>query len=200
MRFDYAVWKSLPGILGLGYFMQTLHSRVERFTAALDAAGIPYAVCGGFAVIAWVTHANADYVRTTKDVDVCMRRVDLERAAIALKPHGFELAEVKGIPMFFDGSDATPKQTVHIVLAEDPVPDIGEGVRDETFRWKRVELDRLLTMKMIANRAHDHVHVMDLYRSGAIDRTCIDRVPVHLRMPLKDVLDRCDREYGNSPH
>jgi hypothetical protein len=41
MRFDYAVWKSLPGILGLGYFMQTLHSRAERFTAALDAAGIP---------------------------------------------------------------------------------------------------------------------------------------------------------------
>ena len=34
----------------------------------------------------------------------------------------------------------------------------------------------------------------------AIDRTCIDRVPAHLRMPLKDVLDRCDREYGNSPH
>ena len=144
--------------------------------------------------------ANADYVRTTKDVDVCMRRVDLERAAIALKPHGFELTEVKGIPMFFDGSDATPKQAVHIVLAEDPVPDIGEGVRDETFHWKRVELDRLLTMKMIANRAHDHVHVMNLYRSGAIDRTCIDRVPAHPRMHLKDVLDRCDREYGNSPH
>ena len=74
------------------------------------------------------------------------------------------------------------------------------GVRDETFHWKRVELDRLLTMKMIANRAHDHVHVMNLYRSGAIDCTCIDRVPAHLRMPLKDVLDRCDCEYGNSPH
>ena len=80
------------------------------------------------------------------------------------------------------------------------IADLGPGVRDENFHWARVELDRLLTMKMIVNRAHDHVHVMDLYRSGAIDRTCIDRVPAHLRMPLKDVLDRCDREYGNSPH
>ena len=200
MRFDYAVWKSLPGILGLGYFMQTLHSRVERFTAALDAAGIPYGVCGGFAVIAWVTQANADYVRTTKDVDVCMRRIDLERAAIALKPHGFELTEVMGIPMFLDGPDATPKQAVHIVLAEDPVPDLGPGVRDESFHWARVELDRLLTMKMIANRIHDQTHIVDLYRSGAIDRTCIDLVPPHLRQRLKDVFDRCEREYGNSPH
>ncbi|MEI6879624.1 MAG: hypothetical protein WCL33_11355, partial [Planctomycetota bacterium] len=96
--------------------------------------------------------------------------------------------------------DATPKQAVHIVLAEDPVPDLGPGVRDENFHWARVELDRLLTMKMIANRIHDQTHIVDLYRSGAIDRTCIDLVPPHLRQRLKDVFDRCEREYGNSPH
>jgi hypothetical protein len=207
MRFDRAVWSSMPGILAAGYMQQLLHDRVHRFTSALDAAGIPYGVCGGMAVIAWVSASNPDYVRNTKDVDVCMRRADLARAAEALKPHEFIFAEVSGVPMFLDGPDSTPKHAVHVVIAgeiarsgEVPVPDIAAGVRDAAFPWARVELDRLLTMKLIAGRMHDKVHIADLWRAKAIDRSWVARVPEPLQVRLAEWLDAAERDYGDSPH
>ena len=197
----------MPGILAAGYMQQLLHDRVQRFASALDAAGIPYGVCGGMAVMAWVTASNPDYVRNTKDVDVCMRRGDLARATDALRPHEFLFAEVSGVPMFLDGPDSTPKHAVHIVLAgeaartgEVPVPDVAGGVRDSRFPWARVELDRLLTMKLIAGRMHDRVHIADLWRAKAIDRTWVTRVPAPLQARLASWLDDAEREYGSSPH
>ena len=208
MRFNQTVWESLPGITAAGYMQQLLHSRAERFTSALDAAGIPYAVCGGMAVIAWVTNANPDYVRNTKDVDVCLRRADLARTIDAVRAHEFLFVEVNGIPMFLDGPDGTPKHAIHIVitgesaskLATEPVPDIGPGVRDPAFPWARSELGLLLTMKLIANRTHDRVHIADLWRAKAIDRSWTAQVPESLRDRLGEWIDTAEREYGDSPH
>ena len=120
MRFDQAVWESMSVIERMGYTMSCILDRAQRFCAALDSAGVPYAVCGGMSVMAWISSRNPDFVRTTKDVDVLMRREDLPRASMALATAGFTLVDVRGVTMFLDGPDGTPKTAVHVVLADEP--------------------------------------------------------------------------------
>lgn len=52
--------------------------------AALEAGGIPYALCGGLAMS---IHANP---RTTDDIDLLVLEKDIEPIKVALTPLGFE--------------------------------------------------------------------------------------------------------------
>jgi hypothetical protein len=54
--------------------VQKVRERVERVAAALDGAGVPYAIVGGNAVAAWVAQVDEAAVRTTADVDVLLDR------------------------------------------------------------------------------------------------------------------------------
>lgn len=208
MRFDQAVWQGMPVIERAGYWMSCVVDRARRFCAALDASGIPYAVCGGMSVMAWVSTRDAGYARTTKDVDVLMRREDLPRAADALRPLGFVFVEVNGVPMFLDGPDGTPKHAVHVVLADERFsrheaissPPLGTPQRDAPSGWARVPLAILLEMKLLAMRPHDIAHIGDLLRVGLIDRSWRDRVRPELRERFDRAYDEAERHYGNSAH
>ena len=50
--------------------VEKVKDRLLRATAALEKAGVPYAVVGGNAVAAWVTRVDEAAVRFTQDVDV----------------------------------------------------------------------------------------------------------------------------------
>ena len=54
--------------------------RLRQITAALRGAGVPYALVGGQAVALWVATRDPAAVRTTKDVDILLRRADVTRA------------------------------------------------------------------------------------------------------------------------
>ena len=69
--------------------VEKIRDRLLRSTAALEAAGVPYAVIGGNAVMAWVEQVDESAVRFTQDVDLALRREDLGRAAEALEKNGF---------------------------------------------------------------------------------------------------------------
>ena len=208
MRFDQAVWESMPIIERMGYTMSCILDRAQRFCAALDAAGVPYAVCGGMSVMAWISSRNPDFVRTTKDVDVLMRREDLPQAVTALAPAGFTLVDVRGVPMFLDGPDGTPKTAVHIVLADEIVskhepvstPCLGTVQRDGAAVWARVPLESLLEMKLLAMRPHDIAHLGDLLRVGLIDRSWRERIRPELRERFDRAYDEAERHYGDSVH
>src|ERR1044071_3599383 len=83
--------------------VERVRDRLLRASAALDAAGIPYAVAGGNAVAAWVASVDAAAVRNTQDVDILLRRADLPGAAWALEHAGFIRRHVAGIELFLDG-------------------------------------------------------------------------------------------------
>lgn len=208
MRFDQAVWESMSVIERMGYTMSCILDRAQRFCAALDSAGVPYAVCGGMSVMAWISSRNPDFVRTTRDVDVLMRREDLPRASMALATAGFTLVDVRGVTMFLDGPDGTPKTAVHVVLADEP-PSIHEAIptprlvevhRDDAASWARVPLASLLEMKLLAMRPHDIAHLGDLLRVGLIDRSWRDRVRPELRERFDRAYDEAERHYGDSAH
>ncbi len=86
--------------------VEKVRERLRRATAALDAAGVPYAVIGGNAVAAWVSRVDESAVRNTQDVDILLRRDDLERATSALAAAGFVYRHAAGIDFFLDGPAA----------------------------------------------------------------------------------------------
>ncbi|OGK98504.1 MAG: hypothetical protein A3I14_18015 [Candidatus Rokubacteria bacterium RIFCSPLOWO2_02_FULL_73_56] len=66
--------------------MLDLYAELRRVVAALDAAGIPYALAGGLAVSIYTTP------RATEDIDLLIARADRQRAVEALGPAGFRPA------------------------------------------------------------------------------------------------------------
>jgi len=208
MRFDQEVWHGMPVIERMGYVMSCLLNRARRFADGLRASDIPFAVCGGLSVMAWVETRDPGRARSTKDVDVLMRRVDLPRAAEALKPLGFVFVEVNGVPMFLDGPDGMPSQAVHVVIADEVpsrferirTPALGPPCEDGQVPWPRTPILTLLEMKLLAMRPHDIAHLGDLLRVGLIDRTWRDRVRPELRERFDQAYDEAERHYGGSVH
>src|SRR5260221_4074556 len=69
--------------------VEKVRERLRRAVAALEQAGVPYAVAGGNAVAAWVSRVDEAAVRNTQDVDILLRRSDLAAAKVALGKAGF---------------------------------------------------------------------------------------------------------------
>jgi hypothetical protein len=175
--------------------VQKVRERVERVAAALDGAGVPYAIVGGNAVAAWVAQVDEAAVRTTADVDVLLDRSRLADANTALTAVGFVFAEVMGVPMFLDGPGANPRDAVHVVYAGEKVrehepaatPTLG---RVERIRgWATAPLEDLVTMKLTSFRRKDQVHLLDMIELGLIDATWTSRLPAELGRRLQTLLD-----------
>jgi len=169
--------------------------RLKRAVAALDSAGVPYAVVGGHAVAAWVSRIDPAAVRTTVDVDILIARVDFERARAALEAAGFVHSFTFGIDIFVDGPQGKAREAVHIIFAGErvkpndslPAPDLSATESFEGYRI--VDLDRLLAMKLTAFRLKDRVHLLDMIDVGLIDATTLDRLPADLRPRLEELLN-----------
>ncbi len=86
--------------------VEKVKERLERATSSLDRASIEYAVIGGNAVAAWVSRVDESAVRNTQDVDLLLRRADLEAATRALELAGFIHRRSAGVEMFLDGPNA----------------------------------------------------------------------------------------------
>src|SRR3954453_573264 len=104
--------------------VEKVQQRLERTATTLEQAGIPYAIIGGNAVRAWVAQVDEAAVRTTRDVDVLLRRSDWAAAVAAMERAGFKYRHVKSIDMFLDGLTAKARDAVHVLFA-------GEKVRAE---------------------------------------------------------------------
>ena len=172
--------------------------RLKRSVAALEAAGVPYAVVGGHAVAAWVSQIDPAAVRTTVDVDILIARVDLDRARVALEAVGFVHSFTFGIDIFVDGPEGKAREAVHIIFAGErvkpgdavPAPDLSATAAFEGY--KIVEFDRLLVMKLTAFRDKDRTHLRDMIDVGLIDAATLDRLPPELRPRLEQLLNNPD--------
>lgn len=175
--------------------VEKVRERLHRATQALEQAGIPHAVIGGNAVAVWVSEIDEAAVRNTRDVDILLRRADLDRAKEALASVGFIYRHASGIDMFLDGRGAKARETVHILFAGEkvrqddcvPAPDVDESKATPTFRV--LGLEALVRMKLIANRDKDRTHVRDLIDVGLVDASWTSRLPPELGARLQEILD-----------
>ncbi len=65
--------------------VEKVQERLEKTARTLEAVGIPYCIIGGNAVRAWVAQKDEAAVRTTRDVDILLRRSDLPAAIAAMQ-------------------------------------------------------------------------------------------------------------------
>jgi hypothetical protein len=175
--------------------VEKIRERLLRATDALNAAGVPYAVIGGNAVAAWVGRIERGAMRNTADVDILLRRADLDAAEEALKVVGFVRCEVAGVQMFLDGPTAGPREALHVLFAGEkvqadytlPAPDVNESEEAESYRV--LSLEALVRMKLTSFRDKDRTHLRDLLEVGLVDATWPARLPADLAARLQQLLD-----------
>lgn len=174
---------------------QKVQERLERTATILERAGIPYAIIGGNAVRAWVAQADEAAVRTTRDVDILLRRSDWPAAVAAMEGAGFIYRHVKSIDMFLDGPGSKARDAVHVLFAgekvrpEDPVPTPDVSEAEEIQRHRILRLDALLRMKLTSFRRKDQMHVLDMIDVELVDESWCERMPPILAERLKELLD-----------
>lgn len=175
--------------------VEKIQERLERTTRTLEAARILYAIIGESAVRAWVAQADEAAVRTTRDVDILLRRSDLLAAIVAMENEGFNYRHVRGIDMFLDGPDSKVRDAVHVIFSgervtpDDPIPtpDVTDSIPVD--QHQTLSLEALVRMKLVSNRRKDQMHLLDMLDVGLIDETWIDRVPAVLAPRLQQLLD-----------
>lgn len=175
--------------------VENVRARLLRVATALEQAAIPYAVAGGNAVAVWVARVDEAAVRNTQDVDILLRRADLERATAPLESAGFVRRHAKGIDMFLDGPGAKARDAVHIVFASErvrpeyawPAPDVSESELAGPLRV--LSLGALVRMKLTSYRLKDRVHVLDLIDVGLVDAGWLPGMPPDLAERLRELLD-----------
>jgi len=175
--------------------VEKIQKRLERTVATLASADIPFAVIGGLAVRAWVAQADEAAVRTTRDVDIMINRLDLPRAIVAMENAGFVYRVGKGIPMFMDGPDTKARDAVHILFANEkvrqsdfiPTPGLHETEAIDSIRT--LNLEALVRMKLNVFRDKDKMHLRDMLDVELIDATWLTRLPQVLSERLKQLID-----------
>lgn len=180
--------------------VERVKDQLVKATTALEAGGVPYAVIGGNAVAAWVAQVDEGAVRTTRDVDILIRRQDLEHAKAAMAAAGFEYAQVAGVDLFVEGPTGKPSQGVHLLFAGErvkgtdplPTPPIDQALQVQGVSYRVLALEALVRMKLIANRDKDRTHIRDLIGVGLIDPTWPDKYPPELAERLRQILANPD--------
>jgi hypothetical protein len=149
-----------------------LFAEVVALTAALDAAAIDYAICGG---IALAIHGAP---RATKDIDLLAREADLSRLRDVVRACGFTL---EALPMTFPSSGISIRRftkiepdgrtlMVDVLLAEGALGSVwqsrervafeGAGAARSTL-WV-VSKAGLVTLKLAAGRPQDIADIQRL--------------------------------------
>src|SRR5262249_51733947 len=141
-----------------------VRERLLRATAALNKAGVPYAVVGGNAVASWVATIDEGAVRNTRDIDILVRRSDMPAVKAALEQVGFVHDELFDVVMFRDGPAGKPSEAIHLIFEGEktrpdhllPAPAI-QTVEDAA-NFRVLTLDSLVVMKLMSNRDKDRTH------------------------------------------
>ena len=146
---------------------------VERI---FSSAGLEYRVIGGLAAYIYVEEVEPDAGRLTKDIDIAVRRDDLERIAKAAEPFGLRHRHVAGVDMLVQADQPSARRAIHLVFTgekvrpeyHEPTPELGPCRQVRGLRL--IPLADLVRMKLTSFRAKDEAHLKDLDEAGLITR------------------------------
>ncbi len=155
--------------------VERLRDLAQRLHAALDAAGIPYRVVGGYATFVHVDTIDPIAARLTRDLDVAVCRSDIQKIIDAVAPFGFKYRHAAGVDMLVDSELPGAKNAVHLVFMNEkvrpdylePVPGLSEPTRTAEGVLLAPVAD-LVRMKLTSFRLKDRVHIQDMDSVGLI--------------------------------
>lgn len=168
--------------------------RLRAVAAALDTAGVLYAIIGGNAVAAWVSRADPGATRATKDVDILVRRADTGRVTAVLTGMGFQRLDIGGPVCFVDPDEPSRKSGLQLVWAGEkvwpsnlfPTPDVSASERSPDG-FTIVALPALVRMKLTSFRDIDRVHIADMLSVGLIGPEVRAALPPELLARLIEI-------------
>ena len=180
--------------------LEDVSARMQRIIGAFRSVSVPYALVGGQAVALWVATKDPAAVRTTKDVDILIRREHLPRARAAALSVEMDYFEVLGVGMFLDRRDPNPRHGVHLLWAcekvrpghEHPAPAV-ESSQPLGSGLHVVSLAGLVAMKIMSGRDQDRVHLRDMIDVGLVDRKLAAELPPELARRLDEMLTESGR-------
>jgi hypothetical protein len=146
----------------------------ERVEEAFAAAGLEYRVIGGLAAYLYVEESAPDAGRLTRDIDIAVRREDLERIAQAVEPFGLQYRHAAGVDMLLQIGSPSARRGVHLVFTgekvrpeyAEPAPELRDYRRLRGVRL--IPLADLVRMKLTSFRAKDEAHLKDLDEAGLV--------------------------------
>ena len=148
---------------------------VGRLTKALDAAAISYRLVGGMAVFLHVYTRSPLGARSTRDVDIAVRRSDLEEIKRAVEPYGLRHRHAAGVDMLVAADKPKANTAVHVIFVGEKVrPEYVEPVPAFSPAVKTAEgvllapVSDLVRMKLTSFRLRDRVHIQDMDAAGLI--------------------------------
>ena len=176
--------------------VEQLFDLAGRVEAAFAAAGLEYRVIGGLAVYLYVEEAEPDAGRLTRDIDIAVRREDLDRIARAVEPFGLTHRHVAGVDMLVQAGEASARRAVRLIFTGEKVkanypeaaPNIGPCRKLRGVRL--IPLADLVRMKLTSFRAKDEPHLKDLDEAGLITPEIETTLSETLRARLAQVRAR----------
>ena len=163
---------------------------------AFSSAGLEYRVVGGLAAYLYVEEAEPDAGRLTKDIDIAVKRSDLENIAKAVEPFGLRHRNTAGVDMLVQAGEPSGRRAVHMIFTgekvrpeySEPAPEMGPY---RTIRGVRLlPLADLIRMKLTSFRLKDEMHLKDLDEVGLITPDIEAGVSATLRARLAQVRAR----------
>lgn len=162
----------------------------------MDESGAPWELVGGLTVFVHVEEASPEHAALTRDVDLMVRRGDLERIKEAAARHGFRFRHVRGEDMLMYAETDSARNAVHLVIS-------GEKLRPSQATpnpWIAPELKRLhggevkvisvvdlVRMKLSSLRLKDQVHIQGMDAAGLITPAVEQELPADLLERLRQV-------------
>lgn len=174
----------------------TLVGTLERIAKPLAAERIAYELIGGGAVMLQVNRVEPSAVRNTKDIDIMVRRPDLERIKEVAQRHGFTFRHAAGLDMLLPHGESRARNAVHLIFSGEKVRP-NQEVANPPLRPEHlcihgvdvavIPVADLVQMKLSNNRDIDRVHVRDLDSVGLITPELEEALPSVLRARLHEL-------------
>lgn len=167
---------------------------LQKIAGPFEAAGIPYEVVGGLAVLIHVEEADSTHSVLTRDVDVLISRSDLDRAVVTAESQGFRFRHAAGVDMLLYGDKAV--NAIHLLFSGEKVraaqatPHPPVAPEHKTIHGEHVPVAPvadLVQMKLSANRDKDRVHLRSLDAACLITPEIERGLPEELRARLCQV-------------
>ncbi|HTD44299.1 MAG TPA: hypothetical protein VK687_08970 [Bryobacteraceae bacterium] len=169
---------------------------LHKITDTLTAEGIPHELIGGLAVLVHVEEADPMHATLTRDVDLMVRREDLERIKEAAAKNGFRFRHTAGVDMLLYGHADSARNAVHLIFSGEKVRSNQANPNPPIAPEKKrilgedvpvIPVADLLRMKLSAFRDKDRVHVRSMDAAGLITAGVEEKLPGELRVRLRHV-------------